>query len=368
MLPVSGNSFPVALLGRRDQPTDALRDYCSWLAKALARRRILLETAEVAWDLEGFPKALLRLWRESKTWSGRWILVQYTALSWSRRGLPFGALTVLWLLRRRGARCAIVFHDARGFSGNRAIDRLRRACQEWTMRRAYRIAHQSIFTTPVESIAWLPKNPLRARFIPIGANIPERESQQEAVCHGTKLAKTVAVYGITGGEKIAREVRDIAHAVRHANNGNTPLNLIILGRNSTNAEGLLRRALEGANVSLTTLGLVPAEQITPMLSSADVLLFVRGPVANTRGSAIAGIACGLPIVGYAGSETDFPITEAGVKLVPEGDHEALAVTLGRVLSDNALQRELRQRSRLAYATYFSWDQIAKQYGMVLGNA
>jgi glycosyltransferase involved in cell wall biosynthesis len=141
----------------------------------------------------------------------------------------------------------------------------------------------------------------------------------------------------------------------------------VLGRNSDNAEPSLRRALEGCGVPFATLGILPAEQIMQILSSADVLLFVRGSLGNTRGSAIAAIACGLPIVGYLGPETKFPITEAGLELVPEGDRDGLAVALSRLLGDESLRHELSQRSVRAYERYFSWDRIAEQYETVLGK-
>lgn len=357
----------IALLGKRDEPTDALHDYCGRLQYALARRGFALELVEVRWDRRGYLGALVNLWAQSENWTGRWILMQYTALSWSRHGFSFGVLGVLALMWQRRAHCAVVFHDAQPFYGLRAVDRFRRACQLWTMKQAYRMASRSIFTTPVENIDWLPKDSRKAKFVPIGANIPDLQVRPEEAQGEKGRPKTVAVFGVTGGEHITREARQIAHAVRHANNKNAPLSLNVVGRHSREAEPFLRRALEGVDVAVTTQGVMSSEQIASALSRSDVLLFVRGPVANTRGSAIAGIACGLPIVGYAGPETSFPITEAGLQLVPYGDVEMLARALDRVLSDDRLRRDLRLRSLRAYATYFSWDRIGEQFVMALGN-
>jgi glycosyltransferase involved in cell wall biosynthesis len=357
----------IALVGQRDEPTDALHDYCAQLQYALARRGFALELAEVRWDRLGYLGALAQLWTQSENWNGRWVLMQYTALSWSRHGFPFGALGVLALMRQRRAHCAVVFHDAQAFHGLRVVDRFRRACQHWTMRQAYRMANRSLFTTPVENINWLPKGSRKARFVPIGANIPESQIRPEEACLKADRPKIVAVFGVTGGEQFPREVREIAQAVRHANIKNAPLRLNVLGRNSKEAEPLLHRALEGVEVALTTQGVISMEQIASALCSSDVLLFVRGPVANTRGSAIAGIACGLPIVGYAGPETGFPITEAGLELVPYGRLDLLSLALDRVLSDDQLRRDLHLRSLRAYARYFSWDRIAEQYVMAMGN-
>ena len=355
----------IALLGQRDKPTDALYDYCGQLQHAFGQRGLALELAEVRWDHRGYFGALVRLWSQSQGWRGRWVLMQYTALSWSRHGFPFGALAVLGLVRQRGARCAVVFHDPRGYYGHRAVDRLRRACQHWTMRQTYRLAHRSIFTIPVENIRWLPKNPVKATFIPIGANIPEPEGLPKQKSYGKNQSKTVAVFGVTGGGEIAREVQDITYAMRYVGEKHSQLRLVVLGRNSAEAGPSLQSALQAAGVVVKILGVISVEEITRHFSCADVLLFVRGCIAASRGSAIAGIACGLPIVGYAGPETIFPITEAGLQLVPYGDRDALAIALDGVLSNDQLRQDLRSRSLHAYAKYFSWKRIAEQFAVEL---
>src|SRR5665213_1358031 len=97
-----------ALLGKQDTPVDGVDDYCTFLAKALARRGVELKKIRVPWFEQGRFRALVHLWRGRAMWHGHWILVQYTALSWSRRGFPFYALAVVALLRQGGARCAIV--------------------------------------------------------------------------------------------------------------------------------------------------------------------------------------------------------------------------------------------------------------------
>ena len=147
----------VALLGRPDAPTDALEDYCEFLGRALERAGQPMEIRRVPWAERGWLAGLAWLWRESGAWRGRWVLVQYTALVWSRRGIPLGVLAVLWVLRVRGARIAIVFHDAVPYAGERWVDRIRRAIQIWVMRREYSLAERSIMTVPVATVAWLPR-------------------------------------------------------------------------------------------------------------------------------------------------------------------------------------------------------------------
>jgi glycosyltransferase involved in cell wall biosynthesis len=96
-----------------------------------------------------------------------------------------------------------------------------------------------------------------------------------------------------------------------------------------------------------------------------VLLFVRDAISTRRGSAIAGIACGLPVIAQAGAETAAPVTEGGVVLVPEDDESGFGPALQRVLSDEPYRAALAARSREAQSRYFSWAVIAEEYARVL---
>jgi glycosyltransferase involved in cell wall biosynthesis len=91
------------------------------------------------------------------------------------------------------------------------------------------------------------------------------------------------------------------------------------------------------------------------------MLCVRDEITPRRGSVIAGIACGVPIVGYAGAAEGTPLAEAGIEFVPFRDREALGRALSRVLADSDLQKRLREKSRYAQQKFFSWHQIASSY-------
>jgi hypothetical protein len=91
------------LLGLRDYPTDGIEDYCLWLRQALARWGVALQLVRVPWAEKGWFYALRWLWQEARAWQEQWVLVQYTALSWSRRGFPIG-----FMLHARG----VFLHEA----------------------------------------------------------------------------------------------------------------------------------------------------------------------------------------------------------------------------------------------------------------
>jgi glycosyltransferase involved in cell wall biosynthesis len=365
----------IALLGRPDTPTDGVDDYCSFLGQAVARRGLTLTRVHVAWNNEGWIRGLRRLWRDSANWRGQWILLQYTSLSWSRRGFAWGVLAAAAILRRRGARCAVVFHEATGFGGLRVLERVRHALQIWILRMLHRQSERSIFTAPLDTVDWLP--PVRAEhgdpsdrkrsvFIPIGANIPEcldSRSQPSSL----DQEKRIIIFSFSGAQTVGLEIADIASVAKEASKAIPNLRFVALGRGSNEVREDLANALEGCSVGLEVRGVLPAEEITRELRRADALLFVRGLVVLERGAAIAGIACGLPIVGYGIGEPSGPLAEAGVEWSTWRDPKSLARSLVRVLTDSRLWTELHERNVRAYEKYFSWDRIAELYMQALAE-
>ena len=314
----------IALLGRRDTPVDGVEDYCTFLGGALGARGIELKLARVPWMENGWIGGLRWLARESAAWRGKWVIVQYTALIWSRRGFPFLALAVLAVLHRAGARVAVVFHEpTRQQGGSRWIDRLRGACQDWVIWRLYRGATKSIFADPLEKIGWLPKNRAKAAFIPIGANIPEPQQARRFSGDSEDLAKTVAVFCLTEPPKQELELGDISHAVRSAAANGSKIRIVFLGRGTDEARQEIARVFADVPVEVSVLGLLGDHKVSETLAKSDAMLCVRGEITPRRGSVMAGIACGVPIIGYAGGAEGTPLAEAGIEFVPYRDREAL---------------------------------------------
>ena len=348
-------------------PTDGVQDYCEYLGQALARRGIQAEIARVDWDSEGWVCALRKLWASRDDWRGRWVVLQYTALAWSGRGFPFGTLAVIAILRRRGGRCAVVFHEPFGLSGPRAIDRLRGACQNWVVRRLYELGEKSIFPAPLETIEWLPSKDRKAIFIPIGANIPDGATAEPIAAAQNGATQTVAIYCLSDPPYLDRELADISHAVSVPLKSGAKLRVAFLGRGTSEAGEKIKSSFESISVEVSNLGLQSPNEVRNALAHSDVMLCVRGPLYPRRGSALAGVACGLPIVGYAGAAEGTPIAEAGVELVSYGDRGALGAALRRILLDRNLWQELHEKSLRAYSRYFSWGLIAKKFEQALNN-
>jgi glycosyltransferase involved in cell wall biosynthesis len=351
----------IALLGRPDAPTDAVEEYCRYLGEALLAEDFELVIERVAWPESGWTRAASALRRRAKGWRGAWVLVQYTALAWSARAFPLRFPRVLKILKAAGTRVGVVFHDVEPHSGTRVIDGLRRRAQLRAMLEGLRHSDAAVFTVPMENISWVKRHPGKGYFIPVGANLPTlgEASPRKGISTGGKLS--VAVFGITGGESGRKEIENIVEAVRFAASRVGSLRLIVLGRNAQDAETELRKRFHDSTVELHVLGVLPGEDVVRSLSISDVLLFVRGHISTRRGSAIAGIACGLPVVAFEGPATAGPITEAGLALYSPQRKGDLGDVLLRVLQDEHYRASLAQRSLLAQRQYFSWHAIAARY-------
>lgn len=353
----------IALLGRGEAPADGIRDYCGFLSQALTAQGIALEILRFDWPRKGWLGALSELWSSAAVHRARWVLLQYTALAWSRRGFPLGSLAVVSILRLRGVACAIMYHEPRGIIERpRLIYRIRGACQDFVVRALHRLASKSIFADPLESIPWLPRAETKSVFIPIGSNIPERLAKPCSSETAPGGPPTIVVFCLGDPPHLRDELHDISTAIRFCAHSGINAHLIFLGRGTAEAKNEIAQAFNAIpTIRISVLGLVSAEEASQALAAADVMLCVRGKIYPRRSSAIAGIACGLPLVGYAGEAEGTPLEKAGLLLVPYRDAEALGHSLVRLFTDPHLRRSLREQSARAQQEYFSWDRIARSF-------
>ena len=351
----------VFLLGRRDEPTDAVEEYCEHLSAHLAPLGFETILRRVPWEKHGWSQSLEALKLQAQTWRGVWVAVQYTALAWSRRGFPSRFQKVLDILSAAGARVSVVFHDVEPYEGNRLVDKLRRRVQVRTMRAALATSEKSVTTVDPHVLSWRPSPSAKLAFIPVGANLPPIDLIAESPIHPSTGKLTIGVFSITGGAAGDREAQTIVAATQAAAHDLGPLRLSIFGREADKRRQFIQDALKGFPVEVSVDGVVTGEAIIERLRAADVLLFVRGILSTRRSSAIAGIACGLPLIAFRGNETAAPITEAGVLLVQPFHQPEIDAALLRLLRDSGLRSALAERSRIAQRKYFSWPAIAAKF-------
>ncbi len=235
----------------------------------------------------------------------------------------------------------------------------REYCRRRVFRQLYALSELAIFTVPVNLVPWLPLHREKATFIPVGANCPEGVPSAR---DDTRVAKTVAVYSITGGTRALIEADGLGSALRRASSSVGQVHVVLCGCGSRQAEQLLLGELAGADVRLETFGLLRPEKVSRTLSAADVLLFVRGHISSRRGSAVAGIACGCPSSGIRAQKLRgqsrkraFPqfLSAIGRPLRPRWKRSFLTVCIAD------------RRPNTAQKSYFSWLSIAERFAAEL---
>ena len=354
------------VLGRQDRPTDGVRDYCAFLLGAWQKRGHEGCVMEVRWAEEGWVRAIRRLRSAIAPERVDWAVLQVTHLMWSRRGIPLGALVVARALRGAGVRVAVVIHDPGGFPGSRVRDRIRRAGQYRVMRALLRTAERTFVTVAPERASWMSMaEQARACLLPVGPNILPESGRSDR--RGDSPPFTVAVFGVTEGQ-VSHEAATIAAALTRLSREIGKVKLVTVGRGTREAAPLLRNLVENAGVEVVVRGIAPAPEVSETLARADALLFARAPVSSRRTTVVAAIAHGLPVVGFDGSETAWPITEAGVVLCEPGDVNALATSLARLARDAEWAGSLRDRNVKAYVKHFAWERIAERLEKTLASA
>ncbi len=356
----------IALLGRRDEPADGVADYCSFLAQALRPHDIELEIVHVPWAELGWSGAMRWLSRESRSWTGQWVLLQYTAMAWSRHGFPFRVLAVQRILSKNGVKCGVVFHDVILDPLPGIHNRIRRRIQYWIMARLLARATQGISTVDPNALRWHRSASGKLALIPIGANIPEPSGVKGFTPNGQP--KTIGVFCISGGSYRQREVTEILFIVERSKARSPALQLEIFGRGAQESAPLLEGPLRKMGVNYRLRGVLPAEEIARTLQSLDVFLCVRGEISPNRGSALAAIACGVPIAAFGRRGRYKELDAAGIEFAPWGSLDSLADAAVRVLTDAALWQELHERNRRAQSEYFSWGTVAGRYAAILHSS
>jgi len=74
----------ILLLGRRDEPTDGVADYCEKLREAGFPHGLSFEPVQLPWAENGWGPALAELRRSAAGWRDRWVLLQFTTLATPR--------------------------------------------------------------------------------------------------------------------------------------------------------------------------------------------------------------------------------------------------------------------------------------------
>jgi glycosyltransferase involved in cell wall biosynthesis len=134
--------------------------------------------------------------------------------------------------------------------------------------------------------------------------------------------------------------------------------LVVAGQRAWRYEGEAPLAQQlGLADSVRFLGHVPQADLPALYSAAEVFVF-PSLYEGFGLPALEALACGTPVVASNVSALPEVVGDAALQ-VPPLDVEALADAMERLLRDDGLRSDLRERG-LARAAQFSWEKAARQ--------
>jgi glycosyltransferase involved in cell wall biosynthesis len=303
------------------------------------------------------PAALRRLTSELQQMPQPYeILVQYVphAFGWKAMNLPF----CLWLYSRRRDQITVMFHEAvvpiswsqplsHNFLG--VVTRIMAAL-------VLRASKRNFVSVPT----WLRfLEPLRPRapleWLPVPANIPcERTELVSAALHQRISARpdvrVVAHFGTFGAALRSM----LANLLPPLLAGGDRMGLLI-GPGGVEFAGELVRAQPALEGRFYCTGALLPDQVAPWLGAADILVqpYPDG-ASGRRGTLMAGLALGLPIVTNEGAATEPVWREScAVRFAPADSPEMFASAVDELLADENLRRTTARNGLALYAGRFA---------------
>jgi glycosyltransferase involved in cell wall biosynthesis len=195
-------------------------------------------------------------------------------------------------------------------------------------------------------------------WLPVPSNLPTTSSVAKSELRAQlgipPGAELLVHFGSYSGVVIA----PLRAAVPRLLGDTTNRRLLLLGRNGHRFREELVQAYPRLEAKLVATGELPPQQAADALACADLAVFAfPDGVSGRRGSLMAALALGLPVVGTQGASTEACWGEReAVALVNAWDTEALADTLSALLADPIRRARLAARGTDTYRACFSIEQ------------
>jgi glycosyltransferase involved in cell wall biosynthesis len=310
------------------------------------------------------PRGLRQLGRALRREPGPFrLLVQYVPHMYGYRAMNLPLC--LWLRYACPARPWVMFHEV-AFPVSRGQP-LRHNFLGLVHRRMAALVAGAAERLFVSTPAWEPllgrldPGPKPVSWLPVPSNVPT-EADPTAVAAvrgrlttvpGATVVGHFGTFGPSAADLLAACLPPLLQADRRR------LALLVGRRSGPFAERLRGDHPDLAEQVHATGGL-GAEAVAAHLHACDVLLqpCIDG-VSSRRGSVMAGLALGLPLVTTRGPATE-PVWEHGlVALAPADDPRALTAAVERLLADPEACRRLGAAGRAGYQEHFTLEKTVR---------
>jgi glycosyltransferase involved in cell wall biosynthesis len=241
---------------------------------------------------------------------------------------------------------------------------LMRALVPWSVRRATRIITGSEFTRRDLEVRYgIASHRISVIWNGAGENFrPLTETEARAVLarYGLEPGFLFALGRLNRRKNLGSLLR--AYAALRAQ-GRADLSLVIGGKVDHGAEEIVRGFGESSRINW--VGFIPDADLPAFYAAAAC--FVYPSLFEGFGlPLVEAMACGCPVVSSDRTSCPEVVGTAGLLVDPE-DVTAIAAAIARVLDDDALRADLRDRG-LARSRLFTWQETARQTLAVLREA
>jgi glycosyltransferase involved in cell wall biosynthesis len=343
--------------GDRGGAVDGIRDHTRMLAAQLARRPLAVAELRLRTAGAASTESLRFLRRLRGAGASAAVVIQYSPFCFGRRGFaPWLPLSLL-ALRAGGRRptVALMVHESYVpmLSWRWTLMGLWQRLQLVAVRLVSDVVLTSIEPWQRELEAQPPGG--QVGHLPVGSNFPDARARRRAEREALGAGEDTVVVSCLGrdhpawlGEYVVEAVNAIAAAGR-------PVALLELGAEAPPLEGI------DPAVAVHAPGMLEPEAFAAKLSASDLFLLPLLDGASTRrGSLMAALQHGLPIVATAGHLTD-PLLRrepAALRLTEVGDRERFAAAAAELVADPGARAGAGEAARRLYEREFDWAVIA----------
>jgi glycosyltransferase involved in cell wall biosynthesis len=341
---------------------DAIREYSFLLRAALEEKGnvadLVLRDGNGMWKVAGVSGALVPM-RRLRTTLAQYdaLVLQYNPFMYGKWGFApwLPADIALLSARRRRVRIVLMVHEPYVPMIN----------WRWTLMGIWQRSQLLALRIPSDVVLasitrWTDRFasrwPSRPTFhLPVGSNLPDmRHFRTEERLRLGVDAQTVVLSTFGTGDP-ARLPEYIAAAANAVARAGCRVLLLNLGIGAPPLHDL------ADDVRVETPGVLSAEDVARRLAASDIYLASHHEgISSRRGTMMAALQHGLPVVGTDGRLTD-PMLRAeadAIRLVPVGRPEVFAEAAAALAGDPRERQARGRRARELYEQRFDWPVIA----------
>jgi glycosyltransferase involved in cell wall biosynthesis len=286
--------------------------------------------------------------------SPRWMLLQYNPFSYGTWGFAPALVRDAIMVKRRWPRSRLVIsvHEAWVPIGDWR-SALMGGYQRAQLRSLLRLANGVVVAR--EKL----QQELRCSctHIPVGSNVVPVPVTVDDARHRLDLAGRLVIT-LFGRRHPSRALSHAEAAIAALASEHGPDRLCILNLGSD-----CPILAAPAGIEVRSPGLLTDEDLSLHLRASDVLLlpFTDG-LSTRRGTLMAGLAHGVPVVGLSGSNTDRVLIEnsGAMMMMPNGALDDFACAVVRLTRDPSRMRDIGVAGRELYERTFDWPVIARE--------